>query len=408
MSKSTHFIGQPLLCELIKYINKSKVLRFSREEGGERYIKKFDAWQHLVVMLYGVIACFDSMREIIKALEVESRKLSHLGVNTLPHRSTLSDANARRPEHIFGRLYRDLYESYHSILSSDSRQKNEPKWLKKLQIIDSTTITLFSDLLFKGVGRHPNTGKKKGGIKVHSVIHANEGVPDDVRFTSAATHDSFMLTPSKFKAGDLLAFDRAYIDYRKMEELTERDIVYVTKMKAGLKYEVKDDCMDMSSDGKMVYREQVVVFRKGEINHIARIITYADIKEGKPTKLVHLLTNGFNMTMEEIVAIYRKRWAIELLHKQLKQNFPLRYFYGESANAIKIQIWVTLIANLLIMLLKAGIKRKWSFSGLASIIRLVLLSYLNPYTLLENPEADWSKIEEERAASPPTKPTLFD
>jgi len=316
MGKSTHFIGQPLLCELTKYINKSNVLRFSREEGGERYIKKFDTWQHLVVMLYGVIECFDSIRKIIKALEVESRKLAHLGVKTLPHRSTLSDANARRPEHIFERVYRDLYVSCHDILSSDSRQKNEPKWLKKLQIIDSTTISLFSNLLFKGVGRHPKTGKKKGGIKVHSVIHTNEGVPSDVRFTSAATHDSFMLTPSNFKAGDLLAFDRAYIDYAKMEELTERDIVYVTKMKDGLKYEVKDDCMDMSPDGKMVFREQVVVFRKGETSHIARIITYTDIKEGKPAKLVRLLTNDFNMPMEEIVAIYRKRWAIELLYKQ--------------------------------------------------------------------------------------------
>jgi len=133
-----------------------------------------------------------------------------------------------------------------------------------------------------------------------------------------------------------------------------------------------------------------------------------DIKEGRPAKLVRLLTNDFDMPMEEVVAIYRKRWAIELLHKQLKQNFPLRYFYGESANAIRIQIWVTLIANLLIMLLKAGIKRKWSFPGLATIIRLVLLSYLNPYTLLENPEADWSKIEEEGAASPPKEPSLFD
>jgi len=126
-------------------------------------------------------------------------------VKTLPHRSTLSDANARRPEHIFERVYRNLYGSYHGILSSDSRQKNEPKWLKRLQIIDSTTISLFSNLLFKGVGRHPKTGKKKGGIKVHSVIHANGGVPSDVRFTSAATHDSFMLTPSNFKAGYLLA-----------------------------------------------------------------------------------------------------------------------------------------------------------------------------------------------------------
>ena len=79
-------------------------------------------------------------------------------------------------------------------------------------------------------------------------------------------------------------------------------------------------------------------FRKDDINHIARIITYVDIKKGKKPKLISLLTNDFDMTLETIVAIYRRRWQIESLFKQIKQNFPLRYFYGESANAIKIQI----------------------------------------------------------------------
>ena len=91
--------------------------------------------------------------------------------------------------------------------------------MKRLQITDSTTITLFSNLIFKGVGRHPKAGKKKGGIKVHAVIHANEGVPSDVRFTSAATNDSFMLKPVNLGKGDLVTMDRAYIDYAKFEEL---------------------------------------------------------------------------------------------------------------------------------------------------------------------------------------------
>lgn len=197
---------------------------------------------------------------------------------------------------------------------------------------------MFSNAIFKGVGRHPKTGKKKGGIKVHSVIHANEGVPCDVRFTSAATNDSFMLAPSHYQHDEILAMDRAYVNYEKFEELTDRNVVYVTKMKKNLNYEILVDCMDMNRDGKMEYREQVVVFRKGDISHIARIITYVDIRKDKQPKLISLLTNDFDMPLETIVAIYRRRWQIESLFKQIKQNFPLRYFYGESANAIKIQI----------------------------------------------------------------------
>lgn len=111
-------------------------------------------------------------------------------------RSTLSDANKRRPEAVFEAIYRDLYATLRSRLSSDSRLRKEPLWMKHLQIIDSTTIFLFSNLLFKGVGRHPKSGKKKGDIKVHTVIHANEGVPSDIKFSSAVTNDTFMLQPS--------------------------------------------------------------------------------------------------------------------------------------------------------------------------------------------------------------------
>ena len=394
MGKSTHFSGQPLYCQVIKLLDKATILRLSREYGGERYVKRFDVWTHLVVMLYAVIMRFDSLREIMASLQAESRKLCHLGIRLMPSRSTLSDANRRRPEIIFESIYRDLYTTYRNILSSDSRKNRDKAWMKRLQIIDSTTITLFSNLLFKGVGRHPKTGKKKGGIKVHTVIHANEGVPSDIKFTSAATNDSFMLRPSVMNKGDIIAMDRAYIDYEKLETLTQREVMYVTKMKKNLKYNIIEDCMYQNDKGFMEVRIQNVTFSKmlkdGTIlNHHARIITYVDIKKHK---LVSLLTNDMESDPNEIIEIYHKRWEIELLFKQIKQNFPLKYFYGESANAIKIQIWVTLIANLLLMVMKKKLTRSWSFSGLATMMRITLMYYVDFYSLFNHPEKDWETL----------------
>ena len=405
MSKSTHFIGQPMFGQLLSLLDKYKILKFSREKGGERYVKHFDAWQHLVIMLYATIKRFDSLREITDSMFPEAHKFLHLGTNVMPRRSTLSDANARRSESIFEAVYADLYATYKNELSSDSRKRQTPQWMKKLQIIDSTTITLFSNLIFKGIGRNPKSGKKKGGIKVHSNIHANEGVPSDIRFTSAATNDSFMLKPSNYKNGDILAFDRAYIDYEKFEELTKNEVIYVTKMKKNLVYTIQDDTMYMAVEGKMMYRVQNVSFTKkvkdgDAIIHKARIITYVDVKKTK-AKLVSLLTNDFSMEMEEIVDIYRQRWQIELLFKQLKQNFPLRYFYGESSNAIKIQIWTTLIANLLLMVIQKRIRRTWSFSGLATMFRIMIMYYVNCYTFFEEPEKDWLAILQNNESPPP-------
>ena len=407
MGKSTHFFGQPMYNQLLKLLDKSEILKISRENGGERYTKRFNGWIHLVVMLYAVIKRFDSLREITTSLLADTNKLSHLGITFKTSRSTLADANKRRPEAVFEAIYRDLYARHRHELISDSRRCKYPKWMDRLQIIDSTTITLFSNLLFKGVGRHPKTGKKKGGIKVHTVIHANDGVPSDIKFTSAATNDSFMLKPSHLSKGDIIAMDRAYIDYSKFEELTQRGVIYVTMLKKSLKYRINSDVMYQTPNGLMQVRIQNVTFSKKTkdevIYHNARIITYADEKK---RKLISLLTNDMDTDPEEIFAIYKQRWEIELLFKQIKQNFPLKYFYGESANAIKIQIWVTLIANFLLMVMQKRLTRSWSFSGLATLVRIVLMYYVDFYSLFNNPEKDWEnmKIEDE---NPPPQLKLF-
>ena len=404
MGKSSNFFGQPIFGQLIKSLDRKKIAEMSRKHGGEKYVKSFDGYTHLLTMLYAVIQRFDSLREIEASMTAEVRKLHHVGIDSVPKRSTLSDANARRSEKFFEEVYRDLYEANKAILSSDSRRGGTEEWIKRLRIIDSTTVSLFSNTIFKGVGRHPKTGRKKGGIKVHAVIHANEGVPCDVQFTSAATNDSFMLAPNHYKHNEITAMDRAYINYAKFEELTDRGVVYVTKMKKKLSYEILVDCIHQKSQGVMEYREQIVVFRKGNINHIARIITSVDIKKDKQPKPISLLTNDFDMPLETIVSIYRRRWQIESLFKQIKQNFPLRYFYGESANAIKIQIWVTLIANLLLSLLQSTLKRRWSFSGLATMVRIVLMYYLNLEKFFNQPDADLNKMLAEVSKSPPQKP----
>ena len=197
-----------------------------------------------------------------------------------------------------------------------------------------------------------------------------------------------MLKPTNYNEGDIVALDRAYIEYAKFEEMTSRGVIYVTKMKKNLVYNTLSDTMYMVPNGLIQERVQIIEFTKhtkvtGEIKHKARIITYVDLKKKKP-KLISLLTNDMDMPSEEIIAIYRKRWEIELLFKQLKQNFPLRYFYGESANAIKIQIWVTLIANLLLMIIQKRIKRSWSFSGLATMVRIMLMYYGTAILSLKN------------------------
>ncbi|VFB12874.1 transposase [Bacteroides heparinolyticus] len=113
-----------------------------------------------------------------------------------------------------------------------------------------------------------------------------------------------------------------------------------------------------------------------------------------------LLPNDFDMALETIVEIYRKRWLIESLFTQIKQNFPLRYFYGESANAIKIQVCATLIGNLLMTLLQRRLTRPWSFSGLATMVRIILMYYINMDTSFERPDEDLKLLLKQTSEEP--------
>ena len=149
---------------MINLLSKSKIFRFSRENGDERHTKRFDGWVRIVLMLYAVIMRFDSLWEITASLLAETHKMAHLGITLKIGRCTLVDTNKSRPEGVFESIYRDLYANYSHVISSDNRKVKVPKWRKRLQIIYSTTITLFSNLLFKGVGRHPKTSKKKVDI----------------------------------------------------------------------------------------------------------------------------------------------------------------------------------------------------------------------------------------------------
>ena len=227
-------------------------------------------------MLFGILKHFDSLRELEIGMKAEAHKLGHLGMNYLVRRSTLAEANIRRPQEFFASVYAYLLEKYARFLA-DSRpaksykgQTHEPKdWEKLLYMMDSTTITLFDNIL-KGVGRHPKSGKKKGGMKVHTVMKYHVGVPMVVQLTSAAKHDHYLLKEVHLPKDSTLAMDRGYVDIAQFQRLTEEGVCYVTKMKKNLKYEVLESVMYVNTEGLVAHIDQKVRFTRGELIHEAR------------------------------------------------------------------------------------------------------------------------------------------
>lgn len=406
MSKSTHFLGQPSYLQLIKLLDKSEIDSIIRNNDYNRYTKKFDAYTHLITYLYAVLCRYDSIRELVVGLLSNAHKLHHLSINYCVKRSTFAFANNNRSSDYFAKVYSMLYSKYAPFLL-DSHTKGSKK--RRLYIMDSTTITLFSNIL-KGAGRNPIKGKKKGGIKVHTIITSDENVPRFIKFTSAATHDHTLLKDIHLPIGSIIVFDKAYVDYGVYERFSKEGITYVTKLKDNARFEGLEEINipDNADDG-IIKDENIVLSKKGtkereELNHNSRRIAYWDDKKGK---LIVFLTNSTELSAEDVIDIYKRRWQIESLFKQLKQNFQLRYFYGDSVNAIESQIWMVMIANLLLTVLQKGLKRPWAFSNLATIVRLILMNYYDLYSFLENPENDWINLVENEDKLIKI-PTLFD
>jgi len=392
MGKSINFSGQPIFNQLMQFIDKSEIRKIAKQHDSERYVKKFSTYNHVVVMLFVAFEGYHSIRETIIGLLANAHKLSHLGLSYLVRRSTFSEANQRRKSKVFGDIYMSVYRR-HAPSLADSRLSDAD--MKRLYVMDSTTFTLFKDIL-KGVGRNPKSGKKKGGIKAHTIIKASENVPCLVRYSEAVRHDHmFLKEVFNLAKGSIITFDKGYVDYAQYEAFTQSSIWYVTRLKYNAIYKARKefDIPDDADSGVLKDEEIILYYGEGKKQeHRSRRIAYWDSENGR---LFEFITNNFELSAEKIALIYKKRWQIELLFKQLKQNFPLKYFLGDNENAIEIQIWTAMLANLLITLIRSKVKRKWAFSNLVSMVRQQLMNYINIYRFLEDPEGSWREIVKE-------------
>jgi hypothetical protein len=379
MNKSTHFSGQPTFSQLINLIPKGTVRRCIKDAGSDRYYKKFDTWHHLISMLFTCYGRCHSLREVVSGMRALEGRLQSCGINYFPARSTFAEANLKRDSGVFEAIYFSL-KKYWDTFSPDSRKT------KKLYVIDSSTIKLFQEI-FKGSGLSKNNGKRKGGLKMHMAVPEQHHLPSIMHITQAAYNDVTFGKNINLPMGSTVVMDRGYRDYTLYNNWSSQKIRWITRTHPNSYYVVKKNLRVSKRQGQSGVLED----SKIKLGHPAkkvpkvncRLIKYVSPLTGK---YFEFITNDFKAKPLTIARLYKKRWSIELLFKRLKQNMPLQYFLGDNQNAIRIQIWSALIADLLLQVVLKQIKRKWAFSNIVSLIRLHLFNYLNLFSFLENPE----------------------
>lgn len=367
-----------LFSQLLREIPRIEFERLVQRHGAERHSKGFTCWNQLVSMLFCHVAGADSLREICNGLACCLGKLVHLGVGRMPNKSTLAYANSHRPAD----MYEDLLWVVIGRFRSNSRLgpgRHRFRFKNKLFSLDSTTISLCLSLFPWAKFR-----RAKGGVKVHVLLDHGDYMPAFAVITEAKKHDVKLVRAFQLNPGSIVAMDRAYNDYHQFAAWTQRGVFFVTRMKDNALYEV-------------VERRRVPKNRNIRSDEIIRL-TGVKTAEKCPYPLrrivvwdaynnreIVLLTNHLEFGATTIADIYKDRWQIELFFKALKQNLRIKTFIGTTENALRIQIWTALLALVLLKWIHYLSRGNWSFSNLASLLRLNLFTYRNLMEWITNP-----------------------
>lgn len=371
MSKNKYLTGQPILCQLLSYVPKELVAECVADHQSDRYYKTMTTFKQLVFIFYGVVMRCKSLNNLCKNLLLLEDKLTYLGIRELPAVSTLSDANINRSSDVFASLYRKLYSHYQGLLRPTLCHIDEGLDMLKVFCFDSSTITLFVDV-FKGAGRNTLNGKKKGGLKIHTKMPMMGFVPDLVCISEAASNDRTFLGQLEIEKGGIYIFDKGYVNYQVWGQWTAMGVFYITRLNENADYEVLSGHLSHISeyaDGGIISDQRILLKSGLE----ARLVVYKDYESGK---VLQFVSNMFDYNAMTIVQLYKYRWNIEVFFKQLKQNFELCYFFSDSSEGIKTQIWIALIAQLIFSVIHRQIKEAEAFVTLVNVASNNMASYV--------------------------------
>lgn len=325
MGKSSEkkLVGQPIFKQIVDLLPKDIFDLLVRKHKSDRYYKRFTSWTELLTLLFGILSRCDSMGEVCDGMRVLGGKLNYFGLDCSPAKSTAGDGLRERENELFRDFYFALIKYFEPLLSV-SRIKDVS--FEKLYIFDSTTISLFSDIM-KGVGRNPKgDGKKKGGLKVHMMTDGHSDTAKYAVISEARLHDKNFLKHLTLPCGSMIVFDKAYNHYYQFALWTSEEVNFVCRLKDNAVYEVIDTMFEKTlvekepgvmKDEHIHIRYKDVKQEKGEEKNTKqpvktlclRKVTYRD----KHGRIFQFITNNFSITAQEVAFLYKKRWSIELV-----------------------------------------------------------------------------------------------
>lgn len=364
-----------IMTELLKIFPRYEFEKLEERYNGNHYTKYFTGWQQLITLLFAQAGGKDSLRDIETSLSVHYSKWYHIGLKGIK-RSTLSDAMQNRPYEIFEGLFYKLLDKCQSVTP-----RHRFKFKNPLYTLDSTVIDLCLSIFPWATFR-----KRKGAIKLHYLYDHSGSLPTFMTMSDGKTHDIRVAKSNEkldfaFLPDSIISIDKAYIDYRWLYSLNQRQITFVTRAKNNMEYKV-------TGQHQAIKRKQVICDNRIRLigyesrkkyPEELRIVDYTDPDTGKQYEF---LTNNLKLAAKTIADIYKSRWQIELFFKWIKQNLKIKSFLGTSPNAVLTQVWVAMCFYLLLTYIKYQTKYGYSLTELSRMIKEVLMDRTNLVDIL--------------------------
>lgn len=362
--------------QILALIDRTDFARAVRQHAAERATKGFSCWDHLVAMLFCQMGSAHSLREICGGLATALGKLVHLGVRRTPTRSTLAYANAHRPWQVYETLFYQVLGHCQALAATKRRRF---RFKHPLRTLDTTIIELCA-----AVFDWARFQRTKGAIKLHLQLDHQGCLPCWALVTDGDTNDVRVAQQLAFAPGTIVAMDRGYLDYALYHRWTTTGVWFVTRPRTNMLYEVVDR-RPVPPHGVVVADEVIRLTGLHAADRCPVPLRQVTIWDETQQRRLTFLTNLMHLAASTIAAIYKERWQIELLFKALKQHLKIKTFVGTSENAVQVQIWIALLAMLLLKFLQLKSTWPWSLSNLAALLRFNLLTYRDLWAWLNAP-----------------------
>ena len=356
-----------LFHSMLNFIPRHQFAALEGQYSTGRKSREFSRWNQFVHLMFMQLTGRASLRDGIQSMNSRVKNLYHLGAKPVA-RSTFADANNIRPTSFYQALFEKTYQRCRMI-----PPKHKFKFKNKLYSLDASVIDL-------SLGAFPwaSFRRTKSAVKIHTLLDHSGYLPAFVSITDGKIHESKVATSINLAKGSIVVEDRAYTDYKWFSQLHEKGIFFVTRQKTNAVYKVTERRQVNKKQGLCSDQTIVLTGPKGCLcPHPLRRIGYRD---PETKKHYVFLTNNFRLSAKTIADIYKERWQIEIFFRWIKQNLRIKAFIGNSRNAVMTQIYVALIAYLLLCMFKYLSKIS---VGLQNLIRVIQLNLFRRCTLEE-------------------------